>query len=280
VGDGSHISFWHNWWCGDRSLKQCFPVLYSIVRNKDATVVDNLVVHNGVTQWNVLFTRQIQDWEMEMILSFFERLYSTLVRHGQGDRLVWNPSKRGLFEARSYYEVLIRKNGPSFPWKSIWRVKALTMVAFFVWSTALSKILTHENLRKRNIVVIEWCYMCKKNGESMNHLLLHCEVVCELWSYIFTLFGIEWVMPRTVLELFTSWGASGGYGRAKEAWQLALLCCIWRERNAPLFEDVETSMVELRKRLLNMLYLWIASHHCLNGFSYEEFLNLFSSRPS
>jgi hypothetical protein len=46
-----------------------------------------------------------------------------------------------------------------------------------------------------------------------------------------------------------------------------------------LFEDVETSMVELWKRLLNMLYLWIASHHCLNGFTYVEFLNLFSSHP-
>jgi len=37
--------------------------------------------------------------------------------------------------------------------------------------------------------------------------------------------------------------------------------------------------VELQKRLLNMLYLWIASRHCLNGFSNVEFLNLFSSRP-
>jgi hypothetical protein len=45
-----------------------------------------------------------------------------------------------------------------------------------------------------------------------------------------------------------------------------------------LFEDVETSIVELWKRLLDMLYLWIASHHCLNGFTYVEFLNLFSSR--
>jgi hypothetical protein len=50
VGDGSDISFWHDWWCGDRYLKQYFPVLFSIVRNKDATMVDNLVVHNGVIQ--------------------------------------------------------------------------------------------------------------------------------------------------------------------------------------------------------------------------------------
>jgi len=89
-------------------------------------------------------------------------------------------------------------------------------------------------------------------------------------------------MPRTVLELLTSWGASVGYGLSKEAWWLAPLCllwCIWRERNARLFEDVETSMVELRKRLLNMLYILIASHHYLNDFTFVDFLNLFSSRP-
>jgi len=74
-------------------------------------------------------------------------------------------------------------------------------------------------------------------------------------------------MLRTVLELLISWGASVGYGPAKEAWRLVPLClvwCIWQERNARLFEDVETSMVEIRKRLLNTLYIWIVSHHCLN----------------
>jgi hypothetical protein len=48
VGNGTHISFWHNWWCGDRSLKQCFPALFSIVRNKDVMVEDNLDVHNSM----------------------------------------------------------------------------------------------------------------------------------------------------------------------------------------------------------------------------------------
>jgi adenylate cyclase len=86
-------------------------------------------------------------------------------------------------------------------------------------------------------------------------------------------------MPRMVLELLTSWGASCGYGPAKEVWRLVPLClmwCIWRERNARHFEDVETSMVELRKSVLNKLYIWIASHHSLNVFTYAEFLSLFS----
>jgi hypothetical protein len=76
-------------------------------------------------------------------------------------------------------------------------------------------------------------------------------------------------MPRMMLELLTSWGASFGYGPAKEIWWLAplnLMWCVWRERNVRNFEDVETSMVELRKRLLNTLYIWIASQHSLNVF--------------
>jgi len=89
-------------------------------------------------------------------------------------------------------------------------------------------------------------------------------------------------MPRLVLELLNSWGSAIRCACAKEAWRLAPLCllwCIWRERNARLFKDVETSMVELRKRLLNTLYIWIASHHSLNVFTYVDFLKLFYVCP-
>jgi len=51
-------------------------------------VANNLVVQNGVIQWNVIFKRPVHDWEKEMILSFFAWLYSMLVRHGEDDRLV------------------------------------------------------------------------------------------------------------------------------------------------------------------------------------------------
>jgi hypothetical protein len=127
-------------------------------------------------------------------------------------------------------------------------------------------------------VVIEWCCMCKKKGESIDHLLLHCDTARELWSFMFSLFGIEWVMPQSVLGLLTTWGASQGHGLAKNVWRLVPHCVlwsIWRERNARLFEDVETVMVVLRKRLLNTLYLWIAPHLCHLGVStFVDFLNL------
>jgi hypothetical protein len=94
-------------------------------------VVDNFFFQDGVSQWNVVFTCLVQEWEVEMVLSLYERLYSHPIRHGAEDRLVWSPFQRGgQFEVKSFYKVLTTQEDSSFPWKSIWRVKAPSKVFF------------------------------------------------------------------------------------------------------------------------------------------------------
>ena len=65
-------------------------------------------------------------------------------------------------------------------WKIIWKSKAPSRVAFSMWTAVLGKILIMDNLRKKNIIVTEWCCMCKKSGESIDHLLLQCEIALEV----------------------------------------------------------------------------------------------------
>ena len=88
--------------------------------------------------------------------------------------------------------------GTAFPWKGIWRVKAPRKVTFFVWTAAWGWILTCDNLRRRGIVTIGCCCLCRCSGETLDHLLLHCSVVCEIWSFVFQLFGIDWVISKCV----------------------------------------------------------------------------------
>jgi hypothetical protein len=73
--------------------------------------------------------------------------------------VVWNLSKKMIFEVKTFYKALVCHEVAYFPWKVIWRVKASKRVAFFVWTAALGKILTHDNLRRCGIVVVEWCYV-------------------------------------------------------------------------------------------------------------------------
>jgi hypothetical protein len=160
---------------------------------------------------------------------------------------------------RSYYHalsILASYAGYHFSWKLIWRVKAHSIVVFFEWTTALGKIFTLDKLRKRNVIVVDWCCMCKKGEEFIDHLL-HCEVARELWSSHFHLFCADWVMPRRVRELLMSWRGRVGSRNILEVWRLTplyLMWCIWRKWNARNFEDRETPAVELKNNMFKSLY--------------------------
>jgi hypothetical protein len=82
--------------------------------------------------------------------------------------------------------------------------KVCSRAAFFGRSMALDKILTLNNLRKRHVIVIDRCHLCKKSSESVDHLL-HCDVGSTLWSSLFSHFRLSWVMPRRVIDLLACW---------------------------------------------------------------------------
>jgi hypothetical protein len=59
VEEGTRVSFWHDLWYGDSTLKIAFPGLFSITCVKDASVADNHEVLGGSNQWNVSFSREV-----------------------------------------------------------------------------------------------------------------------------------------------------------------------------------------------------------------------------
>jgi hypothetical protein len=166
-------------------------------------VAINMDLSSGTIHWNVFFICLAHDWEVKMLASFYSLLYSFRRRRGEVDKLWWIPSREGIFDIRSFYKILAHKDNLSFPWKSVWRTKAPLKVAFFAWSGALRKIFTMDNLRKRQLIVINRCCLFKLNAESVDHLLFLCEVACSLRNAFFRCFVLSWVMPNSVKDLFT-----------------------------------------------------------------------------
>jgi hypothetical protein len=115
-----------------------------------------------------------------------------------------------------------------FPWKSIWKMKALPHIAFFTWTVALSKLLTIDNLQKQGLTLVNWCCLCKKSEETINHIFICCEFTSEIWYLVLTLFGVSWVMPCNILELLHCWKTQGRK-QSKEA--------IWKSH--PYFTNVK-----------------------------------------
>ena len=70
----------------------------------------------------------------------------------------------------SYYHSLSASNSMFLPWKLVWRSKVLPRVASFSWAASLGKILSFENLRKRDYCI---------------GLVLHVKGVGSLWIIFF-----------------------------------------------------------------------------------------------
>jgi hypothetical protein len=89
--------------------------------------------------------------------------------------------------------------------KSVWQTKVPLRAAFLTQSVTLGKIFTMVNLKKRHVTVVNRYCMCKKNGESMDHILLYYEVACATWNVFFSQFGLSLIMPRQVVDLYAYW---------------------------------------------------------------------------
>jgi hypothetical protein len=164
VGDRARTKFWHDLWCRDSVLKEAFLSLFGIARAKNASVAENLEFLSGSNQWNMSFSREAHDWEVDVFASFFQVFHTVFVRRGSEDRLWWVSSKRGLFNVKSFFNSLAGSEGSCFSWKSACQTWALLRVVFFEWSVALGMILTLDNLRKMQAIMVNRCCMCKRSG--------------------------------------------------------------------------------------------------------------------
>ena len=83
------------------------------------------------------------------------------------------------------------------------------------------KILTCENLikkcfsfsfffeKEKCFSMVSRCCMCCGSGDIVDHLLIHCSMAFELWSFIFRMFGVKWVLPQKLLDLLFEWRCHG-----------------------------------------------------------------------
>ena len=105
---------------------------------------------------------------------------------------------------------------------------------------------------------MDWCIMCRHSGETVAHILLHCEMAYRIWSFVFITFGLSWVVPRSIIDLLFGWWNWLGK-HSSQIWNLVPLCifwCIWKERNRRTFEDLDSSRDQMLASFNGTLFYW------------------------
>lgn len=107
----------------------------------------------------------------------------------------------------------------------------------FGYPVAWNKILTCDNLIKQGFSLVGWCCLCRCSGETLDHLLIHCDIAYVLWSLVFRIFGIHWMLLRRVIDLLFGW-RNCFRKHSSEIWNFVALCLmwlLWKEQNGHIF---------------------------------------------
>lgn len=125
MGFGNWIRFWHDFWCGDQSLRMMYPILFENATNRDALVESLLerLEEEGRRQWYVGFIRNFNYLEMEGVASLLHLLEFHVPMREGGDQMLWKLNRSGDFSVHSFCEALWGSSPMSFPWKAIWGLK-------------------------------------------------------------------------------------------------------------------------------------------------------------
>jgi len=102
------------------------------------------------------------------------------------------------------------------------------------------------------------------------------DVFRELWIMIFQMFGVEWVMPKRVVDLLVCWYRGLDEIIVWNAIPSFLFWCIWGEINARSFNDQEKTSMVLQTCLLKTLFEWNFATALPRVSSYADFCSLFS----
>ena len=101
----------------------------------------------GQGGWNIRFSRDSNDWELDAIGELFHMLRDFRIS-SEEDSMLWKGGGHGSFWIRDAYKLLAVPSAITFPKKSIWVDKVPTKVAFFAWKTTWEKILTLDRLQR------------------------------------------------------------------------------------------------------------------------------------
>jgi hypothetical protein len=279
LGNGVNTSFWMDIRVDDISLKDCFPRLFSISTQKEASVAEMWNPMAGEVNWRLIWRRRLFVWEenlMDELLVVINRISPS----DDTDRWGWKPENDAIFTAKSVYKLvsnLSNLEGLDAQWHAkiftgIWKSPTPSKVCGFVWQLLHNRIPTKSNLVSRRIIVAgedSRCVLCGVEIETADHLFLYCNVAKQVWFEIFTWLKVSFGLPHSLFSIFNCLLCAGN-PRANKG--RLMICCavvwsIWKFRNSVLFENENGAVSDLVEAIKVISWKWWLARskkaHCL-----------------
>lgn len=240
IGNGASTPFWEARWLQGAAPKELAPNLYETARFKFRSVRQELQNFNWIRNLGPINTPAL----LEEYMLLFMALSSVALTEAR-DTISWRWTSTGTYTVASAYEVQFRGAMSFFPAKYLWSANTEPKCRFFAWLAMHDRVLTADNLAKRNCPHNELCSLCHACNETTDHLLTECNYTEALWNLVAT----RRELPRYT-DLSPDCGTQGwlrqlieNRGRDERRRSLGtLFYCwwhIWKEINRRIFDGKE-----------------------------------------
>jgi hypothetical protein len=169
------------------------------------------------------------------------------------DALIWKFTSNGQFNVKTMYAFINFRGVQTIDVHAIWKLKVPPKIQFFLWLVYYKKLLTRDNLSKRQHVDDLTCVFCNEI-ESCDHLFWECAVAKEAWEEMKRITGTH-VTINSLCDLSSLWPNKDRI--ASNMVHAALLRALWRLRNDLVFNHVVwPGMQTLWRRTACLLAQW------------------------
>jgi hypothetical protein len=155
---------------------------------------------------------------------------------------MWEAS--GLYSVKSMYAVVNFGGIKLVDIQCVWKIKVPPKIYFFLWLLFNNKLLTRDNLVKRQNVDDLTCVFCNE-VESCQHLFFDCVVASKIWRDIVMALGVN-LKISSMHDISSLWNDFKKNNNLNMIFAVVLRT-IWITRNDFVFN---------RSQWLGMLGLW------------------------
>uniref|UniRef100_A0A453A1X4 Reverse transcriptase zinc-binding domain-containing protein n=1 Tax=Aegilops tauschii subsp. strangulata TaxID=200361 RepID=A0A453A1X4_AEGTS len=168
------------------------------------------------------------------------------------DTLVWNYEANGIYSVSSLYKIVNFRGAIPGKGPKVWEVKIPPRVQIFIWLAFNNKLLTRDNLSKRQHVDDLSCLFCAEH-ETGRHLFFECVVAKEIWRDINDLADMANI---TNIASMLEWWHSNSNTSLK-IYQAAAMWALWKLRNDMYFgRAMWSNMQGVWRKMAAMLSAW------------------------
>lgn len=95
VGSDKSLKFWKDHWWEDQCLSSSYPRLFHLSNKKEATISKILSPSFFGHSWNLTFSRDLYDWEVDLLALLVSNLEEAFISQVEEDKRILDPGALG-----------------------------------------------------------------------------------------------------------------------------------------------------------------------------------------